>query len=134
MRITVHLDTFSALNPGAFAVLWCDQETRRWSREGHAGIDLPEWGVLRNDGCDTVLQDAACSCTLFALEGLDLVDCPSPHRGEDGVALYRPGMSAFGTAGHWSVQCVDGAPVHAERSVFAEPPQQDDPNVGWRTD
>lgn len=122
MRITVHLDTFSALKPDAFAVLWCDPQTGRWSREGHAGIDLPEWGVLRGDGCDTLFEDASRTCTLFALEGLDLSAAPGPHRGEDGVALYRPGMSAYGTAGHWSVQCVEPGEIHAEHSVFADAP------------
>lgn len=126
MRITVHLDTFNALNPGAFAVLWCDHDAGRWSREGHLGIDIPEWGVLRDDGCDTVLEDAMCTCTLFALEGLDLTANHCPHRGEDGVALYRPGMSAYGTAGHWSVQCVDPVSVHAEHSVFADRADSDD--------
>jgi hypothetical protein len=125
MRVTVHLDTFSSLSPSAFAILWCDPETGRWSREGHAGIDLPEWGVLREDGCDTVLEDPMRTCTLFALEGLDLCASPVPHRGEDGVALYRPGMSAYGTAGHWSVQCVDPRNVCAEHSVFAEPDADD---------
>jgi hypothetical protein len=59
------------------------------------------------------------TCTLLALEGLDLTGRPSPHRGEDGIALYRPGMSAYGTAGHWCVQCVEAGNVQAERSVFA---------------
>ncbi|RKP55953.1 DUF3564 family protein [Pararobbsia silviterrae] len=120
MRITVHLDTFNGLETGSFAVLWCDPETGRWSREGHLGIDLPEWGVLRGDGCDTVVEDPQRTCTLFALEGLDLSLIDAPHRGEDGIALYRPGMSAYGSAGHWSVQCVDAAAVHAEHSVFAD--------------
>jgi hypothetical protein len=28
MRLTIHLDTFDAINPMAFAILWFDKDTR----------------------------------------------------------------------------------------------------------
>ena len=37
MRITVKLDGFEGAQSAAFAILWLDKETRRWSREGHQG-------------------------------------------------------------------------------------------------
>ena len=46
MRITLHLDTFDT-DPFAYAILWLDDQTLKWSREGHAGLALPEWGTLR---------------------------------------------------------------------------------------
>lgn len=45
MRITVHLDTFEC-STAAYAILWLDRESGKWSREGHAVIDLPEWRTL----------------------------------------------------------------------------------------
>lgn len=38
MRITLHLDTFDRIDPNAYAILWLDNETHNWSREGHAGL------------------------------------------------------------------------------------------------
>lgn len=49
MRLTIHLDTFDRVNPMAFAILWLDNQTRQWSREGHMGLDLPDSGALHVD-------------------------------------------------------------------------------------
>ena len=55
MRLTVHLDTFNRAHPMAFAILWLDKEARQWSREGHFGLELPEWGVLHVDCGNTLV-------------------------------------------------------------------------------
>ncbi|WP_327358947.1 DUF3564 family protein [Caballeronia humi] len=39
IRVTVKLVTFDRAGPNAFAVLWLDRETQRWSREGHESLD-----------------------------------------------------------------------------------------------
>ena len=120
MRITIHVDAFNTLNPRASAIIWCDREARRWSREAHMGIELPEWGTLREDGDDLLLEDEAQTRTLFVLEGLDIESNPCLHTGTHGKALYCPGISELGVAGHWSLQCVDPEAVHPEHSVFAD--------------
>jgi hypothetical protein len=35
MRVTVKLDAFDHAGVDAFAVLWLDRESGRWSREAH---------------------------------------------------------------------------------------------------
>ncbi len=47
MRLTIHLDTFDRVNPMAFAILWLDNETRQWSREGRAGKGVSNGGKNR---------------------------------------------------------------------------------------
>ncbi|WP_309249665.1 DUF3564 family protein [Paraburkholderia sp. CNPSo 3274] len=70
MRITLHLDTFDRIDPNAYAILWLDNETYRWSREGHAGLQLPEWGMLRVETRSALVCDQHDARPLFILEGL----------------------------------------------------------------
>lgn len=46
MRITLHLDTFDT-NPSAYAILWLDDASLKWSREAHAGLALPTASRIR---------------------------------------------------------------------------------------
>ncbi|MEM5317735.1 DUF3564 family protein [Paraburkholderia sp. JHI869] len=118
MRITLHLDTFDRIDPKAFAILWIDNETCKWSREGHAGLQLPEWGMLRVEGRGTLVCGQHEAHPLFILEGLALEAETGPFEGESGEALWR-GENGSRIEGHWHVQCIDKDPVLAEHSVFA---------------
>jgi hypothetical protein len=60
MRITVHLDTFDCQD-SAYAIIWLDRETGKWSREGHAVIDLPAWGTLAFARGSTHLRFPLCT-------------------------------------------------------------------------
>ena len=50
MRITLHLDAPDRVAPCPYAVLWLDGNSHKWLREGHVGLDLPEWGSLTVGG------------------------------------------------------------------------------------
>ncbi len=121
MRITVHLDTFNRINPSAYAVLWLDTAARRWSREGHAGIDLPPWGQLACEGRDTLIRGAEGARTLCVLEGLELTAREGPFEGEAGEAAWCATPADPAIAGHWCVQLVDRETPHPEHGVFADP-------------
>ncbi|RDJ99740.1 DUF3564 domain-containing protein [Paraburkholderia lacunae] len=119
MRLTIHLDTFNRVNPMAFAILWLDNETRQWSREGHMGLELPEWGALHVDCGNTLVCGPHDSTPCCVLEGLDLNAESGPFEGETGRAQWRsdPGRSLM--TGHWHVQCVDNESTQPENSIFA---------------
>ncbi|MCP3713725.1 DUF3564 domain-containing protein [Paraburkholderia sp. CNPSo 3274] len=122
MRITLHLGTFDRLDPNAYAILWLDNDTHKWSREGHAGLQFPDWGKLRVDARGTVVCDQHDARPLFILDGLAMEAQTGPFEGESGEALWccTERESGSGVAGHWHVQCVDKDAVLAEHSVFAE--------------
>jgi hypothetical protein len=119
MRLTVHLDTFDHAHPTAFAILWLDNDTRQWSREGHDGLDLPEWGTLHGDCGNTLMCGPHDTTPTCVLEGLDLNDCNSKSEGESGRVhlCAQPGRILM--SGHWHVQCVDNEEVVPEHGLFA---------------
>ncbi|MEX3897664.1 DUF3564 domain-containing protein [Paraburkholderia sp. BR10954] len=119
MRLTVHLDTFDRVNPMAFAILWLDKDTRQWSREGHFGLDLPDWGAL-HVGCGNTLVCAPHGTTpVCALEGLDLNQLDGPFEGEIGRVQWCAEGGRSLISGHWRVQCIDVEQTEPETSVFA---------------
>ncbi|WP_028219262.1 DUF3564 family protein [Paraburkholderia oxyphila] len=118
MRITLHLDTFDRIDPNAYAILWIDNETCKWSREGHAGLQLPEWGMLRVESPGTLVCGQHDARPLFILEGLAMEAQTGPFEGESGEALWHC-ENGPGIAGHWHVQCIDKDAVLAEHSEFA---------------
>ncbi|MBP0590852.1 DUF3564 family protein [Paraburkholderia sp. LEh10] len=122
MRITLHLDTFNRIDPNAYAILWLDYDTHKWSREGHNGLHFPEWGDLRVDARGTLVCGQHDARPVFILEGLAMEADPGPFEGESGEALLccNEGESESRVTGHWHVQCVDKDAVLAEHSVFAE--------------
>jgi hypothetical protein len=120
MRITVHLDTFNRVNPCAYAILWLDAETHKWSREGHFGLELPEWGVWSTDHGDTLIRAAHDTRALCMLCGLDMQSENGPFEGETGAAHWCSSQGQLSVAGHWHVQCVDQDTAVAEHSVFAD--------------
>ncbi|WP_028220917.1 DUF3564 family protein [Paraburkholderia oxyphila] len=119
MRITLHLDTFDRLAPGAYGIVWIDKETGKWSREGHAGLALPQWGRYRSgQGCTWLIAgvDGAGLCTL---EGLDLAAHDGPFEGEHGRVQWHGGTQEPAT-GDWHVQCVDETACDPEDAFFAD--------------
>jgi hypothetical protein len=85
MRITVHLDAFDHAAPATYAILWLDKSARRWSREGHAGIDFPSWGTLLFDHGRTSVMTQDGMRSLCMLDGLDLSEPEGPFEGESGI-------------------------------------------------
>lgn len=119
MRLTVHLDTFDRVHPMAFAILWLDKDTRRWSREGHFGLDLPEWGGLHMDCGNTLVCAPHSTVPVCILEGLDLDDADGPFEGEVGRAQWCAERGRNWSTGHWRVQCVDIEQTEPEHGMFA---------------
>jgi hypothetical protein len=120
MRITVHLDTFDGPDPSVYAILWLDREARKWSREGHAGIDLPEWGEFEASGADTRIDGQHTGHALCVLEKLDLSNFGRPYEGESGRALWYHRAHHAPIAGRWHVQCLDSTGSAPEHGVFAD--------------
>ncbi|SAL04749.1 hypothetical protein AWB81_06839 [Caballeronia arationis] len=128
MRVTVKLDTFDQTN-SAYAVLWLDTKTRRWSREGHAGIDVPQWGVLESSAGGTLLRDANGMLPIVLLSRLHLERCANrngssitdgPSEGARGSATYHGSMGLVPRTAHWHVQCLDLETTVAEHEIFSD--------------
>ncbi|MBC8751092.1 MULTISPECIES: DUF3564 domain-containing protein [Paraburkholderia] len=120
MRLTIHLDTFDRVNPMAFAILWLDNETRQWSREGHLGLELPEWGTLHVDCGNTLVCGPHDSVPCCVLEGLDLNVSGGPFEGETGRAQWCANAGMTLMSGHWHIQCVDHESAEPENGIFAD--------------
>jgi uncharacterized protein DUF3564 len=120
MRITVRLDAFNCADPSVYAILWLDVQTRKWSREGHAGIDLPEWGTLEPVGPNTRIDASHPAHALCVLKGLNLSSRCGPFEGESGLALWYRNAHHAPVAGQWHVQCVDSTASAPEHGVFAD--------------
>ncbi|MDR6208007.1 DUF3564 domain-containing protein [Paraburkholderia graminis] len=119
MRLTIHLDTFNCERPMAFAILWLDKDSRQWSREGHLGLDLPEWGLLHMDCGNTLVCGSNDTTPLCVLEGLDLNGCDGPFEGETGSAQWCAKHARTLMTGHWHVQCIDHEQTAPEHGLFA---------------
>ncbi|SAL59926.1 DUF3564 domain-containing protein [Caballeronia telluris] len=119
MRITVKLDAFERVDSGAFAILWLDKDTRRWSREGHQSVDLPDWGDLQARPDGTLICGQHADSPLCVLERLDFDVAGGPSEGQAGRALWYVHGSPEPAAGRWHVQCIDRERIKAEHSVFA---------------
>lgn len=120
MRITIHLDTFHCPDPSVFAILWLDLQARKWSREGHAGIDLPQWGELEPSGSDTRIGGQHTGHALCVLEGLDLSNPFGAFEGESGRALWYRHAHHAPVPGRWHVQCLDNTASAPEHGVFTD--------------
>ena len=120
MRITVHIDTFDRVDPGAYAILWLDDALLEWSREAHANLPLPSWGRLQRRPSATLVCLPDGANPIFELEGLELHKHGGPFEGETGVAWWFARDGANPESGHWHVQCIDDQPTEAESSIFAD--------------
>lgn len=116
MRLTILINGPDPTVNHDYAVLWLDTGEQRWSREAHAGIDLPEWGEIHYSGDTTVLSRSA--EPLCVLHGLRVsrreeVSCA------DGIATLSHEASDAQIAWHWRLQAVDRARIHADSALFA---------------
>jgi hypothetical protein len=118
MRITVKLDTFERVDSAAFAILWLDKETRRWSREGHQSVDLPDWGGLQAAPDGTLICGQHAERPLCVLERLDFDTAGGPRQGQAGRVLWYTGAAREPATGRWHVQCIDREQIKAEHGVF----------------
>jgi hypothetical protein len=119
MRITVKLDGFEGAQPAAFAILWLDRETRRWSREGHQAVDMPDWGGLRCASDGTTICCQKNQHSFGVLEQFDVNAPGGPAEGREGRVVWYADGAGPQMTGRWHVQCIDRDSIKAERSVFA---------------
>ncbi|WP_042337479.1 DUF3564 family protein [Paraburkholderia ferrariae] len=119
MRVTVHLDGFEQIAPCSYAIVWIDKESGTWSREGHAGVRLPQWGRCRSIQGAALLVSEPEGTAICQLDGLDLTSDVGPFEGEHGEARW-PCTGPVPIAGHWHVQCIDPSTAVAEDSLFAD--------------
>jgi hypothetical protein len=120
MRVTLHLDSFDRLDPSAYAIIWIDTATKKWSREGHAGVSVPEWGQCHPSVHGTSLLALENQNEVCTLEGLDLGASDGPFEGESGAVLWRQHLDAEPTQARWSVQCVDESTAVPEDTLFPD--------------
>ena len=120
MRVTVHLDSFDRLDPSAYAIVWIDTESQKWSREGHAGVSVPEWGRYRCTPGGTVLLAGENLRDVCLLEGLYLAAPDGPFEGEGARAQWLSSVNAEPLEGRWQVQCIDESVPHPEDGLFAD--------------
>jgi hypothetical protein len=120
MRVTVHLDSFDRFDPCAYAIVWIDTASGKWSREGHSGVALPAWGRCARVPEGTSLVAAEDSRGICTVEGLDLAASDGPFEGEDGRAQWHARERAEPLSGRWRVQCVDACERDPEESLFAD--------------
>ncbi|WP_174908175.1 DUF3564 family protein [Burkholderia diffusa] len=118
MRITLHLDTFACDNPSAYAILWIDTAMGRWSREGHAGMDLPAWGTLVRDGSATLMTGPDNAGALCWLDDFGLDTPSAPFEGQAGIARWLRDARQAPVPGEWRVQCVDDTAEIPEHEIF----------------
>jgi hypothetical protein len=119
MRITIHIDELNHPDPSAYAILWLDTQEHKWSREGHAVIDLPDWGMLVPHASNAGVTGPQGGRTLCELEGLDLSSRYGPFEGESGRALWHRCGHQTPLIGKWHVQCIDPSASLAEHGLFA---------------
>ena len=122
MRITLHLETLDRVNPAAYAILWLDDTSFKWSREAHLGLALPAWGTLRTDAGNTLICGPFDTQPLCVLEGLALGKQGGSFDRETGRAHLYPRDEANAKSGHWHVQCVDCEHIEPEFGIFADEP------------
>ncbi len=119
MRITLHLDTFDT-DPCAYAILWLDDNSLKWSREAHLGLTLPACGTVREAPRRTLICDSSGTQPLCMLEGLELDKNGGPFEGEVGRAHWYIPETAKRMLGEWRVQCVDHETNQPEFGIFAD--------------
>lgn len=117
MRLTILINGSDPTVNHDYAVLWLDTEQRRWSREAHQGIDLPEWGELHDENGVTTLCAPSTDAAVCTLRGLH-VDRKQRVSSPQGVAAWTAVPTHKTTSGFWRLQAVDRQTIQAENSVF----------------
>ena len=118
MRLTTLINGPDPTVNHDYALLWLDTAQQRWSREAHAGIELPEWGEIENRGTETVLIGSASPAPLCVLHDLQ-VNRRQEVSGADGLATLAHEVDPARTYWHWRLQAVDRAQVRAASALFA---------------
>jgi hypothetical protein len=118
MRITIKLD--QPADPDAFAVLWLDLESRRWSREMHSGVDIPSWGLVRTAPGGTLICDPDSTDALCALTGLDLENRTRLIEDQFGHVVWYGDSNLEVRLDRWHLQCIESDSIEAENEVFDE--------------
>lgn len=119
MRLTILINGPDPTVNHDYAVLWLDTEQQRWSRESHDGVDLPEWGELRDADGVTALCAPSTEEPLCTLRGLH-VDRRQQVSKSQGDATWSRAASHAPMSGFWRLQAVDRQAIRAENSLFAE--------------
>ncbi|MFP6561361.1 DUF3564 domain-containing protein [Paraburkholderia sp. B3] len=118
MRLTILINGSDPTVNHDYAVLWLDTDQHRWSRESHDGIDLPEWGELRDtDGVTSLCAplDTSPLCTLRGLYVNRRQEISSAH----GDATWSCETTHSPMEGQWRLQAVDRQTIRAEHALFA---------------
>lgn len=117
MRLTILINGPDPTVNHDYAVLWLDTDDHVWSRESHAGIDLPPWGDVRDEGGVMKLCPHRVDTPVCTLNGL--------HVGRDervaaaqGAAVWSCPSAQSPTGGLWRLQAVEKRSVLPENSVF----------------
>jgi len=118
MRLTILINGPDPTVNHDYAVLWLDTDQRRWSRESHDGIDLPEWGEMRDTDGVTALCAPLNESPLCTLRGLH-VNRRQEISTSHGDATWSCEASHAPMEGQWRLQAVDRLAVHAEHALFA---------------
>jgi hypothetical protein len=116
MRLTILINGPDPTVNHDYAVLWLDTDEQRWSREAHAGVDLPEWGEIHSSGDTTVLSRSGqplCVLHDLRVSRREEVSCA------DGIATLAHEASYARIAWHWRLQAVDRTRIHADSALFA---------------
>lgn len=117
MRLTILINGPDPTVNHDYAVLWLDTKEHVWSRESHDGIDLPEWGDMRDEDGVTKLcphQNSTPVCTLSGLH----VDRDERVAAAQGPAEWSCAAKPLSTGGLWRLQAVEKKAVLPENSVF----------------
>jgi len=107
MRITFHLDAPDCVVPCPYAVLWLDGNSHKWVREGHVGLDLPEWGLLSMEANDTLICGPHDMTPRCVLEGLKPARSHPVREGDAGSVQWCGSPSLPPRSGHWLVKQID---------------------------
>lgn len=118
MRLTILINGPDPTVNHDYAVLWLDTDQQRWSRESHAGVDLPAWGELRAADGVTALCAPSADEPLCTLRGLE-VNRRHEIGASQGDATWPCPATRAPTQGFWHLQAVDRDVVRAEHSLFA---------------
>jgi hypothetical protein len=118
MRLTILINGSDPSVHHDFALVWIDLDQQRWSRESHAGVDLPSWGDVRAEGDETVLCAPQNDTPVCIMRGLGLSAGQAIDSGK-GDASWTGNNARNETAWQWRLQAIDRKSVRAEHALFA---------------
>lgn len=117
MRLTILINGSDSPANHDYAVLWLDTDKRVWSRESHAGIDLPAWGEMKDEDDGMKLCSHSVGTPVCTLSGLH-VDSDQHVATAQGAAEWSCASTRAPMEGLWRLQAVEKKSVLPENSVF----------------